>query len=607
MPRNSLILAGIFLLSFLLPAKAQTETRAAFLVGNAAYEFTDALDTPTHDVELLAGVLEDLGFETHQYTNLTRKETASELTYFLDETKGADVLLFYFGGHGIQFEGRNYLVGIDAQLDTEFDIEAEALALDRVVERFERASRTALVFVDASRENSLADQFYEQTYPATRLDLARGLAAVDSIPAGTLLAFSASPGQVVSDDGQNALFAEALAQHLPTPDIDISSVLKRVVFEVQASTESRQVPIAQESLLQKVYLDLGSGDEGEAIDYDQQKAMFQAALQMDSLRALRLYTKRFPEGFFSDMAAEELDRLQFRALLEDIHLAIGDVDALDRPDVPNAIAQGVERSLGVSSDDVKEAQADLARLGYSVGPVDGVIGPRTRSAIADFQSDTGLPPSGILTAATATALGVHLARSNIPAVPTYSSRIAQRYDADQVGLVESDARLLHALRALNGYDLTYGFFENHIYVAVNLWTQLDWDDAVEFAKRAGGHLVTLTSAAENSFVFDLIRHDENFWTFWEDPESGPGATGPTLGLVQEEGSREPGGGWTWVTSEELEFQNWRKGQPNNHNGMDFVATYMVMGEAGTDRELIGWEPSWADQPVLSKTLIIEIE
>jgi hypothetical protein len=607
MPRNSLILAGIFLLSFLLQANAQTGSRAAFLVGNAAYEFTDALDTPVQDVDLLAGVLEELGFEIHPYTNLTRREMASELAYFLSETRDADVLLFYFGGHGLQFEGRNYLVGIDGQLETEFDIEAESLALDRVVEQFERASRTALVLVDASRENPLADKFYEQSHPATRPDLTRGLAPVDSVPAGTVLSFSASPGQVVSDGAENAWFVQALARHLPTPDIDILSVLNRVAIEVQASTDGRQVPTAQASLLQKVYLELGSGDDGAAIAYDQQEAMYQAALQMDSLRAWRLYIERFPEGFFGEMAAMALDRLQSRALLEDLGIEIGDVDELDRSSIPNAVAQGIERTLGVSTDDVRAAQADLARLGYNVGPVDGVIGPRTRGAIAAFQSDTGLPPNGILTAATATALGVDLALSSSPAVPPHSARIAQRYDADQLGLVESDARLLDAVQALSGYDLTYGFFNDHVYVAVNLWTQLGWDDAVKFAERAGGHLVTLASADENTFVFDLVRHDENFWTFWEDPGSGPGATGPTLGFVQEEGSREPDGGWTWVTGEDLEFENWRKGQPNNHNGMDFVATYLVMAEGRADRRMIAWEPTWADQRVLSTTLIIEIE
>lgn len=607
MPRNSPILAGIFLLSFLLPANAQTETRAAFLVGNAAYDFTDALETPEQDVDLLAGVLEELDFETHQYTNLTRREMASELAYFLSETNGADVLLFYFGGHGIQFESRNYLVGVDGQLETEFDIGAESLALDRVVEQFERASRTALVFVDASRENPLADQFYAQTHPATRPDLARGLAPVENVPAGTLVSFSASPGQVVSNDGETSWFAEALARHLPTPDIDILSVMKRVAIEVQASSDGRQVPTAQESLLEKIYLELGSGDDGAAIAYDKQEAMYQAALQMDSLRAWRLYTERFPEGFFAEMAAIELDRLQSRALFEDIGIEFGDIDDLDRANIPNAVARRVERTLGVSTDDVIAAQADLARLGYNVGPVDGVIGPRTRGAIAAFQSDSGLPSSGILTAATATALGVDLALSDSPAVPPYSSRIAQRYDVDLLGRVESDARLLHAIQVLDGYDLTYGFFEGHVYIAVNLWTQLDWDDATAFAERAGGHLVTLTSAAENRFVFDLIRHDENFWTFWDDPGSGPGATGPTLGLVQAEGSREPDGGWTWVTGEEVGFEAWRKGQPNNHNGLDFVATYMVMEDGRTDGGMIAWEPTWADQPVLSNTLIIEIE
>lgn len=607
MPRKMLIRAGFFLLCSLLAPIAQAETRAAFLVGNGAYEFSAPLATPERDVELLAGVLNDLGFATYEHVNLTRREMASALSDFLRETKDADVLLFYFSGLGVQFDGTNYLLGIDGQLETELDVEAEALALDRVTQMLERNSRALLVLVDASRANPLADQFYTRTHSEARPDLARGLARVEAAPDGSLIAFSAAPGQVADDGELNSRFAEALARHLPTQGIDILSVMNRVAIEVQAASGDRQTPVVENALLQELYLDLGSGEDANAIARAQQEAMFQAALAMDSLRAWHLFSNRFPDGFFSDMANVELNRLQTRAMVKEAGLAIADPDEFDPSDIPTRVAQEMERALGVSAEEARQAQTYLNELGYDAGTVDGVIGPRTRTAIAAFQANLGLPSSGVMTAATAAALGLDLAGAEMSAMPNHSARIARRYDVDQVRLVESDARLLHALAALKEYELTYGFFEDRVYLAVNVWTQLGWDQAVALAQSAGGHLVTLTSAAENSFVFDLVRHDERFWAFWDDPESTAGATGPTIGLVQQEGAREPDGGWAWVTNEDLGFTSWRPGQPNNHNGSDFVATYMVMADEGPDRQTLAWAPNWADQSVLSGSLVIEIE
>jgi hypothetical protein len=97
---------------------------------------------------------------------------------------------------------------------------------------------------------------------------------------------------------------------------------------------------------------------------------------------------------------------------------------------------------------------------------------------------------------------------------------------------------------------------------------VSWNDANDTAKRLGGYLATVTSEAENNFVFRLVDDD----TYWY---HGINWRGPWIGGYQPRGSPEPDGGWRWVTNEPFEYQNWDAGQPNNYMGT--VENYVIYG------------------------------
>ncbi len=99
----------------------------------------------------------------------------------------------------------------------------------------------------------------------------------------------------------------------------------------------------------------------------------------------------------------------------------------------------------------------------------------------------------------------------------------------------------------------------HFYQAVRMPKPLPWNEADRLAKLLGGHLVAITSAAENDFVFRLIDDD----TYWYHSYNW---RGPWIGAVQPPGSAEPDGGWSWVTGEPFTYTRWDAGQPNNFNG-----------------------------------------
>ncbi len=102
----------------------------------------------------------------------------------------------------------------------------------------------------------------------------------------------------------------------------------------------------------------------------------------------------------------------------------------------------------------------------------------------------------------------------------------------------------------------------HLYEAVEAQLGISWTEARDAAISKGGYLVTLTSQAENDFVFGLIDDDK----YWYENVTYSNLRGPWIGGFQPEGSPEPDGNWQWVTGESFVFQNWNDDQPNNFGG-----------------------------------------
>ena len=542
-----------------LPAMAGAQDRVAFVVGNSVYDYAPPLPNPANDANLIARTLEDLDFEVAVHTDLTRWEIASELVEFLKNTEDAETTLFYFAGHGMQHEGQNYLLGTDAQLRTELDIESEALKLDQITRLLRRGSRAALVFVDACRDNPLATAFYQNNFSTTRALTNKGLAAPSVSYEGAMLAFAASPGQVAYDGTDaNSPFTKALAKHLPAANTEILTLMKRVIRDVRRETKDQQIPMISNDLSREIYLNVEENDSGAAVVLAQERAMFEAAMSLNTERSWRIFLDRFPNGSLYGDALTAIDELSATRLAA---LSGTSTDVGQPISISRQVAESAETDLGLGRNDARLIQRSLNDLGYDAGPNDGVLGKRSRKAIADFQAAVGLPSTGVVTYGTADALNIEISAVENDVLPIYSSRNARRYDHNQLAMIESDPRLIEAARLLTGQEYVYGFYDGRLYIGLLRWCCDTWQKANETAKKLGGHLVTIANDAENKFVYDLTASDERFWE-----DHGDWITGPTIGLYQKPGSREPDGGWVWVTGEPNNYINWQPPFPNNNEG-----------------------------------------
>ena len=264
-----------------LPARA--ESRFALVIGNGAYKTVPALANPPHDAEDVAATLKSLGFKVTLKVNLGLAAMQRAVDEFALESASADVSLFYYAGHGLQFGGRNYLVPVGAELRKVDDLATRMVALDAVLAELGQGKGVHLVFLDACRNNPFAGAGIAVPAP--------GLARVGKLP-GFFITFATQPDNVAFDgEGRNSPFATAFLAHLATPGADVSSMMIAVRNDVFAATGGQQIP-ADESLLTKQFYFAGASAGEETLETQ----LWRLAGKDRDPNLLQAYLDRYPDG-----------------------------------------------------------------------------------------------------------------------------------------------------------------------------------------------------------------------------------------------------------------------------------------------------------------------
>ncbi|MER9107389.1 caspase domain-containing protein [Mesorhizobium sp. M0848] len=244
------ILAWAFLGLLLLSADAQPQRRVALVIGNGTYAEAGTLANPVNDALDIADKLRSIGFEVVEGNDLGKRELERSIGAFSDALQGAGVGLFYYAGHGLQVDGRNYIVPVDARLDVPVKLQLEAVPIDEVLDIMEQQTKVSLVFLDACRNNPFARSLSRTATTRSAKALA-GLAQFDSTR-GSFIAFSTAPGAVAMDgSGRNSPFAAALLRHIAEPGQSINDMMIAVRRDVVSQTRETQRPWEQGSLLER--------------------------------------------------------------------------------------------------------------------------------------------------------------------------------------------------------------------------------------------------------------------------------------------------------------------------------------------------------------------
>ncbi len=208
--------------------------RVALVIGNSSYRATP-LDNPTNDSRIMAAALRRLGFEVEEVTNLGYSEMTKCIENFGNKLMGGGIGLFYYAGHGMQVNGVNYLIPVDAQIEYENEVRLKAVDVGMVLARMEQArSEVNIVILDACRDNP-----FIRSFRTTRL----GLASME-VPNDTLVAYATAPGRTADDgDGRNSIYTAELVRLLEIPGITLDQIFDRTLAAVQEKSKYKQNPL----------------------------------------------------------------------------------------------------------------------------------------------------------------------------------------------------------------------------------------------------------------------------------------------------------------------------------------------------------------------------
>ena len=338
-----------------LSVSPKTGRRVALIVGIAAYRHAPRLANPRNDAEDLAGALRALGFDVMVGTNLDRVAFYERIGEFAKYTQGADAALFFYAGHGMQLDGENYLLPVDATPRSEYLLKGTAVELQEVLDGMK--SSTRLVFLDACRDNPFLDDI-ARARGVRSSAMSRGLMRVEDARGGMFIAYATAPGDVAADgDGRNSPFTTALKRHIGEPGLEINQLINRVRRTVAAAQPSQR-PWHTSSLHDDFYfLPDGSTNGGAGLVVqrpDPAEELWEQTKSSNNAEQFERFIGAYPNSLLAQLARARLDDLRQQSL-------------------------------------IAELQANLNAMGFHAGSEDGIPGTQTRKAMASFARVRNLP------------------------------------------------------------------------------------------------------------------------------------------------------------------------------------------------------------------------
>jgi uncharacterized caspase-like protein len=315
------VAAGLCLLAVTL-SSAQAEPRIALVVGNSNYGAEiGKLPNPANDAALVASALQQTGFTVIKVIDADQKKMKRAIADFGDKLASAGPKatgLFYYAGHGVQVQGKNYLIPVGAEIVKEADVSIEAVTADDVMEQMDfAANQVNIIILDACRNNPMQRSFRSAI---------RGLAPMqtDSVR-GTFIAYSTSPGQTAADgSGKNSPYSAALASAIGKPGVGIEEVFRDVRAQVMAATQDKQIPWDSSSLTAPFFFKPGQFATATAApaatapkpaaaespaNMEIEKAMWGGIKDSKEPGDFEAYLSQYPNGIFAGVAKSRLASL----------------------------------------------------------------------------------------------------------------------------------------------------------------------------------------------------------------------------------------------------------------------------------------------------------
>lgn len=297
------------------------------------------------------------------------------------------------------------------------------------------------------------------------------------------------------------------------------------------------------------------------------ESVFAAAQRVNTQRGWQLFLSRYGH----------IESAEKKALEELASISGGKIPSFASP-------KNLETLLNLTTDQRKAIQATLHRLGFNPGTPDGQFGPNSRRAISALQAARGFNATGYITSGMLKSANINI--KSAFGGDFRSGKSASFASHEELQMLGENWRIVEIIKCFDGHLMTYGQFRKNIYLAViGRFSKSELDERLS-KKTCNGHIVSISSKAENKFVYDLVANDRRFFKINKEKNGAIYKQGPSIGLFQKPGAKEPAGGWTWKSLEPLKFTNWGAGEPNNFGGRQNFASFYGSTSKSIDPDLI---------------------
>lgn len=281
---------------------ASAQQRLALVIGQSSYDGRQ-LATAANDAGLIAQTLTSAGFEVIQGRDLNANDLRGVVRDFLDKAQelGDDgAAMVYLSGYGLQLDGENYLLPVDARIQRDTDIPIDGFRLSDLVRSMERiAAQTRIVVADMARDFPL---------PAGSDPVARGLALMEP-PTGFLIAFSSGPNITTGDaPGPYGHYATALAETMRQPGVPVNEVFSRVRLRTHETTQGLQTPWHMANLGKTAFTFFEPEEsasvpppvrEVRRIEEVSAEEAYNLAIERDTIQDYQAFLRRYPDHPFA--------------------------------------------------------------------------------------------------------------------------------------------------------------------------------------------------------------------------------------------------------------------------------------------------------------------
>jgi formylglycine-generating enzyme required for sulfatase activity/uncharacterized caspase-like protein len=368
---------------------ASADKRVALVIGNGAYVNAAHLPNPPNDAHDVAEALKRSGFEAILGIDLDKAGMDVAAVRFARAARDADVAMFYYSGHAMQYGGINYLLPIDAKLTDEADLRLLE-RVDDLVADLQRAKSLRILVLDSCRDNPFAEELKRSIGTTRAISVSRGLAKIDN-PEGLIVAYATQAGRTAEDGaGRNSPFTTAFLKYIETPE-EIGTIFRKIGADVYTQTKQAQLPELSLSLTGEFYLrgrvDLRTNSEqavSPSTSLSEAAQAWAATKDTTSQAVLDDFIRQFGNTVYSSLAQARLRELKTAAQSR----VASSPEALVPETVPyiHDSDRAVIRNVYMSAPDHKALAISFTQIGFISGQASDEAA--TAAALASCQKTT---------------------------------------------------------------------------------------------------------------------------------------------------------------------------------------------------------------------------